>query len=495
MRLNTLRLLSLCSIVVGISLAQAKCWERPAPPNAVPSDGIDNLVITGYQGWFAAAGDNSPIDNDSNRNNDFRQWQVCREGCSRIIPGVDMWPDMKEYSVTYPLTNPNKQPAKLVNGQTATVFSNYRANPVFVHFRWMREYGIDGAFVGRQTKAISEETPLRAFRASVLRLVARAAVCQGRVFYINYDISEEDNNKAPSNRGGDVFKRIRVDIDRWFSGVPGTFNEYQRERYLKVNGKPVVRIFGIGSKRNQVKDSGGAYIFTATDAVREINELKKKYTVILGVNAGWRDATNTQIREDWTGEFAGRGRRVWRSADIIQPWSIMAFQTKSSGTQYYSQRVKKDIEWDSRLTIAPTIWPGFSWRNKKDGISNSGGPLAYESVARGDGSFYWNNAFQAFDVLRKKNVANKMITVAMFDELNEGTGIMKVETDPRKVPNASAFSKLKNHNNNPTAARFLTGQNVGGPNSERDYFLWLTKMMSEGFKSGSLTSALPQRSR
>lgn len=77
----------------------------------------------------------------------------------------------------------------------------------------MKQYGIGGAFVGRQTRTISDSSPQKLFRDRVLRIVARAAVCRGRVFYINYHISEEDINDVPPNKNGNVFVRIKNDID------------------------------------------------------------------------------------------------------------------------------------------------------------------------------------------------------------------------------------------------------------------------------------------
>lgn len=64
MRLKHFLTVALCAILLPVCFGQTKCWDKPAPSDSVPSNGIDKLFITGYQGWFAAAGDNSPIDRD-----------------------------------------------------------------------------------------------------------------------------------------------------------------------------------------------------------------------------------------------------------------------------------------------------------------------------------------------------------------------------------------------------------------------------------------------
>src|SRR5689334_9756150 len=62
-----------------------------------------NLVMAGYQGWFAASGDASE-----------RGWYHYQNGqCGGFFPGcaaVDFWPDMNEYTKRY------KSPFKFADG-------------------------------------------------------------------------------------------------------------------------------------------------------------------------------------------------------------------------------------------------------------------------------------------------------------------------------------------------------------------------------------------
>ncbi|MCD8260989.1 MAG: hypothetical protein LUD15_05445 [Bacteroides sp.] len=52
-----------------------------------------------------------------------------------------MWPNVSEYEKSYPT------PFQLADGSSASVFSSYNESTVRTHFRWMKEYGIDGVFM------------------------------------------------------------------------------------------------------------------------------------------------------------------------------------------------------------------------------------------------------------------------------------------------------------------------------------------------------------
>ena len=95
-------------------------------------------ITVGYQGWFAARGDTSPI-------NGWWHWSDnWGEPPSPANHALQSWPDMTDYANEYPTAF-----GALGNGQPATVFSNYDYQTVDVHFRWMREYGCDTAALQR----------------------------------------------------------------------------------------------------------------------------------------------------------------------------------------------------------------------------------------------------------------------------------------------------------------------------------------------------------
>ncbi len=439
----------------------------------ISNTSLSNKIIVGYQGWFSSAGDGS-------QRNDWNHWQILK-GDGRVIPAVDIWPKMGEYPNTF------NNGWALRDGTSASVFSAYKAANVAIHFKWMKDFSIDGAFVGRQTKTIAAGGAAKEFRDQVLKNVAAACVTHGRVFYINYDISEEESNLATTNTNGNVFDRIVADFQDVYANL---FTAAERGRYVTIGGKPLIRIFGVGSKRNKRDD--GIYIFSATQARDKLDAMNDNYTIMLGVNRNWRTLDSVDIRSDWTDTDAHKAAamEVWQQANYIQPWSVNAFTNTAGADTYYQSRLEPDIQWGADQTpdihIAPVIWPGFSWRNKKDGS------VDYNQVPRGDGSFYWNNGYEAHQAMADKAAPIKFLTVAMFDEIDEGTAIMKVEVNTQKTPNDAAFSDLAIADSSGSKKeRFIT--NVGGPNNEPDYFLWLTKQLKTNLAAGTPTAAKPNR--
>src|SRR5450432_1008886 len=97
------------------------------------------LIMAGYQGWF-----NAPSDGANMGWNHY-----ARDG--RFEPGyckVDFWPDVKEYQKIY------ETPFRKADGRPAYLFSSYDKQTVYLHFKWMKEYGVDGVFVQRSVTAI-----------------------------------------------------------------------------------------------------------------------------------------------------------------------------------------------------------------------------------------------------------------------------------------------------------------------------------------------------
>ena len=78
--------------------------------------------------------------------------------------------------------------------------------------------------------------------------------------------------------------------------------------------------------------------------------------------------------------------------------------------------LKTDILWCrmNNVGYAPVVFPGFSWRNLKNLTVDK-----YDEIPRLKGDFLWRQIAEA------KKAGAKMIYVAMFDELDEGTCIFK----------------------------------------------------------------------
>ena len=138
------------------------------------------LIMAGYQGWFNAPSDGAQMG-----------WNhYATKG--RFEPGfckVDFWPDVKEYRKTY------ETPFKEADGHPAYLFSSYDRQTVFLHFKWMKEYGVDGVFVQRSVAAIISPENLR-HDDRVMMNAINASRYYHRAIAVMYDFSgiNDENN-------------------------------------------------------------------------------------------------------------------------------------------------------------------------------------------------------------------------------------------------------------------------------------------------------------
>src|SRR6516225_12288812 len=105
---------------------------------ALDARSLHHKVLCGYQGWFRCPGDPAG-----------EGWKHRSRNSKRIAPGTltfEMWPDLSEFG------DDEKYPAPGFNypdGKPAHLFSSAHPKTVDRHFKWMEQYGIDGAFVQR----------------------------------------------------------------------------------------------------------------------------------------------------------------------------------------------------------------------------------------------------------------------------------------------------------------------------------------------------------
>src|SRR5690606_837746 len=134
------------------------------------------LVMAGYQGWFAAEGD------DSNRG--WYHYQGPNNTFKPGITNIDCWPDVTEYTKTY------KSPFQYADGSDAYLYSPYDEESVDLHFKWMKEYGLDGVHMQRFVGEIkpSNAAGKRHFN-QVLANALTAAKKYERAISVMYDLS------------------------------------------------------------------------------------------------------------------------------------------------------------------------------------------------------------------------------------------------------------------------------------------------------------------
>lgn len=361
---------------------------RPYQGESAQGVGCDRMtgkVLCGYQGWFTAPGDGSA-----------KGWShYQRQG--RFRPGacsIDLWPDVSE------LDEDEKFPTafRLPDGKAAPVFSSHRRKTVLRHFRWMKEYGIDGVFVQRFAVELVGVKDLH-HRNVVVEHCREGANRNGRAYALMYDLT------------GLPAGQMQIVIDDWKSLTDRMRlgRDTKDHAYLHHGGKPVIAVWGIGF------NDGRKY--TLTECARLIDFLKndKKYgnnTVLLGIPSSWRTADGDAISDPALHELLEK-------ADVLCPWTVGRFDTPRRAARHAEDRWKPDLEWcrTHGKEYLPVVFPGFSWHNL-----NPDKPL--NQIPRLQGKFLWSQFVAA------KKAGATMVYQAMFDEMDEGTAIFKCSSHP-----------------------------------------------------------------
>jgi hypothetical protein len=394
----------------------------------------DGLVMAGYQGWFSCQGDPTKMG-----------WvHYPKDGSLR--PGsvsIDFWPDMTEYEKQYAAPG-----FKHADGSQAYLFSSGDYETVDTHFRWMKEYGIDGVFVQR---FVSQTTGGAAKERvnMVLQHCLKAAKKYDRAIAIMYDGSagsEQDYERITSD-----WNELVELFDLYNSDVNPT--------YLHHNGKPVFSLWGYGFTSRGFDPLIFDRICENIRGARE-----KKVSIMLGVPYNWRTLSGDCVDDERFHESL----RKW--ADIISPWAVGRYNPSNVATTI-ATNVTADQQWCTQngLDYVPVAYPGFSWRNMK------GGDNQYDATPRNRGKFIWDQ------VVAATMADAKSLYVAMFDELDEGTCIFKTTTNSTTPLNISPTT--------PDGKFIGIDDDLGS-----DYYLWLVGEARKVIRNGGGSMSPPVRS-
>lgn len=374
------------------------------------------LVMVGYQGWFNAEGDGAA-----------RGWNHYTQG-QKFEPGntkIDYWPDVTDYKVKY------KTDFKLANGSPAYVFSSYDESTVDLHFKWMKDYSIDGAFMQRFVTTLKNQKGANHY-SKVLQSAVRSAKKYDRAISIMYDLS------------GMKAEDYSLVIDDWKKLVDEyKFNQKdQYENYLFHRKKPLVTIWGAGF------NDGRAYGLKEVEKIIDFLKNDPVYgncSVMLGVPTWWREMKFDTLDDPLL-------HTIIKKVDIVHPWFVGRYNEATYPA--FRQRIVDDIAWcdQNKIDYVPVVYPGFSWQNMRPND-------AFDAIPRNKGNFFWKQLAGAIES------GAKMIYVAMFDEVDEGTAIFKVASD---VPVG--------------VSRFVPHQRE----IPSDHFMWLT-----GQAAGMLKKEIP----
>jgi len=352
--------------------AQLKHAEKSIFPS------YKGLVMAGYQGWFNAKGDGA--DKGWTHYGNIDKGKI----------GVEMWPETNEYDRTY------KTPFKFSNGDNAYLFSSYDESSVALHFKWMKDYGIDGVFIQRFVSNLKSEKGLN-HNNKVLSSALHAAERYKRAIAIMYDFS--------GMQDGDE-RTVIEDFKKLVDSMKMT-NRGNNQPYLYHNGKPLVALWGVGfndHRRYGLKNVNAIIDFLQHDPVYG------RCSILLGVPTQWRELTgDTEPNPELLD--------ILKKVDIIHPWFVGRFN--EARIPKMMERIRGDLAWckENKVDYVPVVYPGFSWHNMKP-------ESPMDQIPRNKGHFFWKQLSGAV-----QNGA-EMLYVAMFDEVDEGTAIFKVSKNP-----------------------------------------------------------------
>lgn len=264
--------------------------ERPVTNEVVDSNGMKGKVIAGYQGWFQSPGDGSGT-------HSWGHWVKSASSLpSPINRKFELYPDMWEYEKTY---FTGFKP--LGTGERASLYSSYDYQTVDTHFKWMNQYGIDGVAQQRFMVQFEENA---AHMDQVLKNVQTAAEKYGRVFYLEYDFT--------GNSDGNIVEKVKKDFVRI---TKEDMQLTSSDRYLKVDGKPVVELCGVGI--------AGSYAHSTQTTLEMIQWFKDQGCYVIGgVPSSW----NVPLYGDEKAGF----EKVYAAFDMINPWNVGRYKNESA---------------------------------------------------------------------------------------------------------------------------------------------------------------------
>lgn len=332
MRKNTIGRFTLIALLATASSCAVSSCSKKSNNNAPPPDPVINKpqtpvdvtpspigdvvgkITVGYQGWFAAKGDGSPID---------AWWHYTQDWSKIPSPtnlGIKSWPDVRDYTTTYQTGFNN-----LNNGSPAKLFSSFTDQTVNVQFQWMQQNGIDCAALQRFNPT-GGEGPVR---DAITAKVKTAAEATGRKFYIMYDVSGWT----------DMQSEIKADWTDKMSAYTSS------AAYAKQNDKPVVCIWGFGFNDDN-------HNFSAAVCLDVINWFKSKGCYVIGgVPTHWRKEES----DSRPGFLA-----TYNAFDMLSPWMVGRIGNVIESDNFYNTINQPDEAYCAAhgIDYQPCVLPG-----------------------------------------------------------------------------------------------------------------------------------------
>jgi hypothetical protein len=152
--------------------------------------------------------------------------------------------------------------------------------------------------------------------------------------------------------------------------------------------------------------------------------------LIGGVPAGWRNADGDSKRgAEWA--------RVYRSYDVISPWSVGRYDSEATNRGFVNRLVVPDLAEAHRLGLGymPVVFPGFSWANLMT-VRGKPAEAIQNRIPRQCGNFLWQQG------QTRIAAGARTLFIAMFDEVDEATAVMPVVTRGAELPSGTKLIAL-----------------------------------------------------
>jgi hypothetical protein len=424
-RLAVLLLLWFTSIGTGIAQTQAV------------HAGLAGRLVVGYQGWFGCP-------NDFERHSDWPHWFAGPPSGKSWL--VDMVPAVPEIA---PEDLCDTGIPRADGKGNLQLFSSQNAKVVSSHFRWMREHGIEGVAAQRFVGPLAKPA-LQRRADNALKNIEAAARLHGRFFFLTYDVSGADPRT--------VIDTLRSDWSR----LERELNLTQSTAYLRDQGKPVLQIWGFGFSDRPGEPEAVAELLTE---LREGRSGLPAVTLVGGVPTHWRTLDGDSKRDPaWA--------QVYRRFDVISPWSVGRFSNDAEANAFLINFVQPDLVETQRLGVGymPVVFPGFSWHHLMS-VRNPQQPAVLNRIPRRCGQFLWKQ------VVNLLGARVQTLYAAMFDEVDEGTALFRIESDVGALPAGANMVTLHQDGCKlpddwylrvtGVAARYLKEQRVPPPDLDR----------------------------
>jgi hypothetical protein len=353
-----------------------------AAQDTVDATTLNCKYMFGYQGWQRAQGDGC--------NSGWFHWIRSGSVPDGTNMTVDIFPDLTECTSSELYTTN----MHYSNGSVVGLYSTCNETTILRHFKWMKDYQVDGVWVqrfGPKNIGWTQSTN------KTLLSCMKGAQTYGRVFTVMYDISGANNST--------LFNDLTSD---WMYLVD-TFKVTQSPRYLNHNGKPLVSVWGFGFPDRSITPDVALKI---VQWFKGTAPAKYQATFMGGVNDNWRT-----VGAPWD--------TVFKSLDIISPWLVGRFNNVNDVDSWKTNQLVPDMSKAKSLgkDYLPVIWPGFSWANMHAGSTPQ------NQIPRLGGAFFWEQVYNCI------SSGATMLYNAMFDEIDEGTAMLKMCPKRSSAPN------------------------------------------------------------